>query len=239
MLQQQQQQQRSSKWGPPVYPVPAAGLPSAHRQLHRRAASWGPEAADAVVTTGVTHGLLHPQQQRHSSLGQQGPLLLSQIAGAGAAATPVAAASGHDTYVITQEDVLLQLMEDADEAAAAAADASHAGLPVSVDVGQVSSRRHGRQQQQQQRSLNHPQQQQQGPDAADSSAPLITMLEVLVVRPLLAQHRLTTLACWQLLLQVSACRTFIKGCNKHTLQTQYKRCCTYIQDGAPATMARC
>jgi hypothetical protein len=29
-------------------------------------------------------------------------------------------------------------------------------------------------------------------------APLITTLEVLVVWPLLAQHRLTTLACWQL-----------------------------------------
>ncbi|KAF8057943.1 hypothetical protein HT031_005889 [Scenedesmus sp. PABB004] len=37
--------------------------------------------------------------------------------------------------------------------------------------------------------------------APDSAAPLITTLEVLLVRPLLAQHRLTTLACWQLLLQ--------------------------------------
>jgi hypothetical protein len=141
-------------------------------------------------------------------LGQQGPLLLSQVAGAGATAA-AAAASGYDSYVITQEDVLLQLMEDADDAAAA----TDAVLPVSVALKNDTRRQRWdltSQQQQQQPNLQRPppaeqQQQQQGEDgadAADSSAPLITMLEVLVVWPLLAQHRLTTLACWQLLLQV-------------------------------------
>uniref|UniRef100_A0A383VBK2 Gamma tubulin complex component C-terminal domain-containing protein n=1 Tax=Tetradesmus obliquus TaxID=3088 RepID=A0A383VBK2_TETOB len=207
--QQQQQQQQPSKWGPPVYATPAAGLPSAQRQLHRRAASWGPEQADTVITSNMTQGLLQQQQQQHgvhrqqwqSSMGQHGPLLLSQVAGAGASAS-AAAASDFNAYTVTQEDVLLQLMDDADEAATG--DASHAVLPVSVAVTNGTSRGHQLQPQEQQDHLQQQQQQQQqggGADAADSSAPLITMLEVLVVWPLLAQHRLTTLACWQLLLQ--------------------------------------
>jgi hypothetical protein len=38
-------------------------------------------------------------------------------------------------------------------------------------------------------------------DAGVTAAPMVSSLEVLVVQPILAQQRLTTVACWSLLLQ--------------------------------------
>lgn len=86
--------------------------------------------------------------------------------------------------VLSTDDVLIDLMAD---------DGLAAPPESSVDI--TAARGTSVQQQQQQSGAT------QVDAASNNNPPLITTLEVLVVRPLLAQHRLTTLACWQLLLQ--------------------------------------
>jgi hypothetical protein len=107
------------------------------------------------------------------------------------------------TRPVAAEDVEIEVL-DPDRGFKAAAEGAAQPCP-----GLKASQQQQQQQQQQPTGQQMHGQGAAGADGADAAAapamggchaPLITTLEVLVVWPLLAQHRLTTLACWQLLL---------------------------------------
>lgn len=147
------------------------------RPMHSRNSSYSGSPAVAADVLVVDDGAPDVASEYQASLA---------AAGGGIAAAAAAASS---SPVISRWQHQQQLLGFIDSRRATAA-----GTEQNTSIGGC---RYG---------INSGQQQQQpdvdqSADPSESSAPLVTALEVLVINPILAQHRLTTLACWQLLLQ--------------------------------------